>query len=179
MQTGVVVVPPDIINKECFLKIDRLTDDEINAWTKKEIVPEFPLFVEGREIGGYTMRLKAKPAHPRYNTHLKRNRTSCSYENLDNMEEKSDDEDTKRTKRKPKSVPKNGPSVDHIAAHKFYLHSSVKNNPMKEKVPDSSDTQESKTPSQPREVLTTKDTLVPPALPEPEPNQPKGKLVVT
>ena len=98
---NIVVSVADVINRECCIKLDRLNEDEINAWTAKQTVPEFPNFVKGREVGGYMMRPQPKPVHPRYNTHPKRNRPVYSYANLDESDDKQDSwDDKKHTNKK-------------------------------------------------------------------------------
>ena len=118
---GTVTAHPDVINTECTVKLDQLNEDEINAWTNKEMVPEFPDFIQGREVGGYTMRLQTKPTHQIYNPHLKRSRPELSYENLDETEDGTTKTDNKKPKKHSKPVPKDGLSAERMAAHKFYL----------------------------------------------------------
>ena len=115
--------PPDIWNKECQIKLDRLTDDEISMWTKAEMIPEFPAFVKGRDVGGYTMRIKTMPAKPRYNTRPSRCHSTPNYEDLDIEPELTS---PKKPKRRHKPVPKDGPSAEWLAAHRFYLCSKPK-----------------------------------------------------
>ena len=83
---------------------------------------------------------------------------------------------TRSTQIKSKLVPKDGPSAECIAAHNFYLHSSVKTmprTPIIDETPQIPDT-EDKDPPKTRAVQTPKDA------PETiEPTLPKGKLVAT
>ena len=165
---------PDVINRECTVKLDRLNDDEINAWTQKQTVPEFPDFVQGRKVGGYTMRLHNKPLHHRYNPRPKRNQPELSYKNLDWTEEETTKQAEKRPKKRSKPVPKDGPSADCMAAHRFYLYSSDQAKSIKPLDTEGADTLHNIEPLETREVLTAEDETEP-AIPA----QPKGKLVVT
>ena len=119
----IMTAPPDILNKDCKVKLDRLTDDEISMWTKTEMIPEFPVFVKGREVGGYTMRMKTLPAKPRHNTRPSRGHSTPNYEDLDTEPEATS---PKKPACKHKPVPKDGLSVERLAAHRFYLCSKPK-----------------------------------------------------
>ena len=95
-------------------------------WTKKDTVLEFPVF-ECRDIGGYLMRKKSEPHQARQNNHPPRRKMPViSYKNLDT------DTPSPKPKKKKKPVPKDGPSADRMAAHKFYLRSTKKENPSQE-----------------------------------------------
>ena len=119
----IMTAPPDILNKDCKVKLDRLTDDEISMWTKTETIPEFPAFVKGREVGGYTMWMKTPPAKLRHKTRPRRGHSTPKYEDLDTEPEVYS---PKKPARKHKPVPKDGPSAERLAAHRFYLHSKPK-----------------------------------------------------
>ena len=111
--TNVMKAPPDILNKDCHVKLDKLMDDEISMWTKSETIPEFPAFAKGREVGGYTMWNRTAPIKPRHNTRPSRCHTTKSYEDLDTEHEPVS---PKKPKHRHKPVPKDGPSAEQLAA---------------------------------------------------------------
>ena len=119
----ITTAPPDILNRDCKVKLDRLTDDEISVWTKTEMIPEFQAFVKGREVRGYTMQMKTPPPKPRHNTRPSRGHSIPNYEDLDTEPEVSS---PKKPTCKYKPVPKDSPSAEWLAAHRFYLRSKPK-----------------------------------------------------
>ena len=155
------------------MKLDQINENKINAWTQKH-TPEFLDFIQGREVGGYTMRPQTKPVHQSYNTHPKRSIPALSYENLDETEDETSKIDEKRSKKRSKPVPKDGPSIDHLATHRFYLRSRDLHQSGQPSIPDTTGTSSSAEPQKAQNVLTVQDSTeqIVPVLS-------KGKLVVT
>ena len=128
-------------------------------WTKREILPEFPEFVEGRNIGGHNIRLKTIPA--RNNPRPSHSSINVNYEDLDDH---SDSPSPKRPVKQKLNVKKDGPTADRIAACGYLLRNRKQSKP-----PPASPLT-----SQNQELLTDNDTGDTSPVPKP-----KGKLIVT
>ena len=166
----VTKAPPDILDKECQIKIDQLTDDEISMWAKAETLPEFPAFVKGRGVGGYTMRIKTAPSKPRHNTQPSRCHSTQSYKDLDTELEVTS---PKKPKHRHRPVPKDGPSAEWLAAHRFYPCSRTKTEIETDDrtTTDLPETEEKSASQEPPRPAPTQKVLTEPV--------PKGKLIVT
>ena len=158
--------------KDCTVRIERLSSDEINVWIKKDTVPEFPAFVseQTRDLQPQSQQQQLRiDQAPPPNIPIRSTRTTRptkSYENMD-VEEETNTSTSK--KRKPR-VSQTGPSTSRLAAHRFYLRNKAnRSQPKPEKTTVKTVTKPTdKTSGElPRKELTT------------APAAPKGKLVVT
>ena len=113
---NIMVKEADIITCDYKLVLRELNEDEINLWTKKDVLPEFPDFVAGRNVGGHNIQPKASPT--RHNTRPLWSNSSVNYEDLDDS---SDTPSPKRPPKKTQTVKKDGPSADRIAAREYSL----------------------------------------------------------
>ena len=161
---NIIVDEADIITRDCKVILKELDKDEINLWTKKNILPEFPEFVAGRNIVGHNIRPKHSP--PRLNPRPLRSKHAVNYEDLD---DNFDSSSPKRPSKRLKPVKKDGPSADRIAAREYSLRNCSNlgppASPAKRSAEDAGE--------QDRKVLTVPDSDI-----QPYP-KPKGKLVVT
>ena len=79
-----------------LVSLEKLTQDDIYAWTKQENVPEFPTFVEDMKGGENTERKTHSVDHQMHETRSQRSTRHRTYENLDIEPEQI----TKVTKKK-------------------------------------------------------------------------------
>ena len=63
---NILIKDADIITRDCKVVLKELNEDEINLWTKRDVLPEFLDFVAGRNVGGHNIRPKTSPI--RHNT---------------------------------------------------------------------------------------------------------------
>ena len=125
--TRIMVREPDIITNDCKVILRELNEDEINLWTKKDVLPEFPDFETGRNVGGHNIRPKTLPV--RYNTRPMRSNISVNYQDMD---DNSDTPSPKRPRKKAQPVKKDGPSDDRIAAREYSLRNKTTTTASKE-----------------------------------------------
>ena len=154
--------------KECSVSLEKLTQDNIYAWTKQENVPEFPTFIEDMKGGENTERKTHSVDHQTHETRLRRSTRHRTYENLDIEPEQI----TKVTKKKTTRVSRTGPTPDRIAARRFHLHNKSKpsQDDQSSKAilpPTAEESIKTEATMKQREVLTKDSTTV------------KGKLMVT
>ena len=108
---NIKVSQADIITRDCKVLLRELSTDKIDLWTKREILPEFPEFVEGRNIGGHNIRLKTTPT--RHNPRPSHSSNVINYVDLDDH---SDSPSPKRPAKRTLNEKKDGPTADRIAA---------------------------------------------------------------
>ena len=176
----VIKTPPEKLNRECHVQLSKLTEDEINVWTKTETLPEFPEFVKSREVGGYNMQAKTPLPRPRLNTRPRRGQYLLSYKDLNIEPEPTS---PKKPKCRHIPVPKDGLSAERIAAHRFRLRSTSKlvidlDIEKTENTGDQTETgeKEAASPAKHTPALSQKSPVTRKVLTE---LKPKGELIVT
>ena len=153
--------------KECSVSLEKMTQAEINAWTKQENVAEFPTFIEDTKGGENTERTTHSVDYQTHETRSRRSTRHRTYENLDIEPEQI----TKVMKKKKTRVSRTGPTPDRIAARRFHLRNKSK---------PSQDDQSSKAilPPATEESIKTEATVKPQEVLTKDSTTVKGKLVV-